>query len=133
MLQVVVVVKKVFTEFEEKYTTLKGFFLRSSEKPLREHEEGTNNDILSRERSLEDKDTKKGNAHYVHTLSIDKLCTKDLNGKNEDACATSIEVHIIPDENVDIYHFQSKELEKIMEKYISYKKNYFLYNYLTIT
>ena len=133
MLQVVVVVKKVFTEFEEKYTTLKGFFLRSSEKPLREHEEGTNNDILSRERSLEDKDTKKGNAHYVHTLSIDKLCTKDLNGKNEDACATSIEVHIIPDENVHIYHFQSKELENIMERYISYKKNYFLYNYLTIT
>ena len=93
---------KVLTEFEEKYTTLKGLFLGLSEKPLRMHEEGTKNDILSCERSLEDKDTKKGNAHYVHTLSIDKLCTKDLNGKNEDACATSIEVHIIPDENVDI-------------------------------
>ena len=81
---------------------------------------------------MEEKDNKK-NEHYVDTLSTNKLCTKNVNGKNEDACATSIEVHIIPDENVDIYHFQSKELEKIMEKYISYKKNYFLYNYLTIT
>ena len=104
------------TEFEEKYTTLKGFFLRSSEKPLREHEEGTNNDILSRERSLEDKDTKKGNAHYVHTLSIEKLCTKDLNGKNEDACATSIEVHIILDENVDILPLPIKRTRKYYGK-----------------
>ncbi|KAL6323699.1 hypothetical protein AAG906_002167 [Vitis piasezkii] len=30
------------------------------------------------------------------------LCTDDLNRKNEDACATSIEVHIIPSKNVDI-------------------------------
>ncbi|RVW82141.1 hypothetical protein CK203_052480 [Vitis vinifera] len=66
------------------------------------HEKGTKNDILSCERSLEDKDNKKGNEHYVHTLSIDKLCAEDLNGKNEDACATSIEVHIIPKKNVDI-------------------------------
>ncbi|KAL6322350.1 hypothetical protein AAG906_007903 [Vitis piasezkii] len=90
------------TKFEEKYTTLKGLFLGSSEKPLRMHEKGTKNDILSCERSLEDKDNKKGNEHYVHTLSIEKLCTEDLNGKNEDACATSIEVHIIPNKNVDI-------------------------------
>ncbi|RVX20048.1 hypothetical protein CK203_004495 [Vitis vinifera] len=83
--------EKVFTEFEEKYTTLKGLFLRSSEKPLRMHEEGTKNHILSCERSLEDEDNKKGNEHYVHTLSIDKLCIEDLNRKNEDACATSIE------------------------------------------
>ncbi|RVW87075.1 hypothetical protein CK203_048325 [Vitis vinifera] len=94
--------EKVLTEFEEKYTTLKGLFLGSSGKPLRMHEEGTKNDILSCERSLEDKDNKNGNEHYVRTLSIEKLCTEDLNGKNEDACATSIEVHIIPDENVDI-------------------------------
>ena len=51
---------------------------------------------------MEDKDNKKGNEHYFHTLSIEKLCTEDLNGKNEDACATSIEMHIILDENVDI-------------------------------
>ena len=31
--------EKVLTEFEEKYTTLKGLFLGSSEKPLRMHEE----------------------------------------------------------------------------------------------
>ena len=66
------------------------------------HEEGTNNDILSCKRSLEDKNNKNVNEHYVHTLSIEKLRTKDLNEKNEDACATSIEVHIIPNENVDI-------------------------------
>ncbi|RVW32267.1 hypothetical protein CK203_079000 [Vitis vinifera] len=66
------------------------------------HEEGTKNDILLCERSLEDKDNKKGNEHYFHTLSIEKLCIEDLNGKNEDACATSIEMHIISDENVDI-------------------------------
>ena len=72
MLQVVIVVKKVFTEFEDKYTTLKGNFLGSREKPLREHEEGTKSDILSCERSLEEKDNKKGNENYVHTLSIDK-------------------------------------------------------------
>ena len=94
--------EKVLTEFEEKYTTLKGLFVGSSGKPLRIHEEGTKNDILSCERSLEGNDNKKGNEHYVHTFSIEKLCTEDLNGKNEDACATSIEVHIIPDENVDI-------------------------------
>ena len=51
--------EKVLTEFEEKYTTLKGLFLRLSEKPLRMHEEGTKNDILSCERSLEDKDNNK--------------------------------------------------------------------------
>ena len=94
--------EKVLTEFEEKYTTLKGLFLGSSGKPLRMHEEGTKNDILSCKKSLEDKDNKNVNEHYVHTLSIEKLCTEDLNGKNKDACATSIEVHIIPDENVDI-------------------------------
>ncbi|RVW14264.1 hypothetical protein CK203_095364 [Vitis vinifera] len=94
--------EKVLTEFEEKYTTLKGLFIGSSGKPLRMHEEGTKNDIFSCERSLEDKDNKKGNEHYVHTLSIEKLCTEDFNRKNEDACATSIKVHIIPDENVDI-------------------------------
>ena len=104
--------EKVFTEFEEKYITLKGLFLRSSEKPLRMHEEGTKNNILSCEKSLEDEDNKKGNEHHVHTLSIDKLCTKDLNGKNEDACATSIEVHIIPNENVDILPLPIKRTRK---------------------
>ena len=94
--------EKVLTEFEDKYTTLKGLFLGSSEKPLRMHEEGMKNDILSCERSLEENDNKKGNEHYVNTLSIDKLCIENMNGKNEDVCATSIEVHIIPDENVDI-------------------------------
>ena len=59
MLQVVIVVKKVFTEFEDKYTTLKGNFLGSREKPLREHEEGTKSDILSCEKSLAEKDNKK--------------------------------------------------------------------------
>ena len=134
MLQVVVVVKNVFTEFEEKYTTLKGLFLGSREKPQRKHEEGTKSDILSCERSLDQKNNKKGNEHYVRTLSIKKLCTEDLNGKNEDACATSIKVHIISDENVEFYHFQSKGVEEIMKRYVSYKrKNYFPYNYLTIT
>ena len=94
--------EKVLTEFEEKYTTLKRLFLRLKEKPLREHKEGMKSDILLCERSLEENDNKIGNEHYVDTLSIDKLRTKDVNGKNEDACATSIEVHIIPDENVDI-------------------------------
>ena len=112
MLQVVIVVKKVFTEFEDKYTTLKGNFLGSREKPLRELEERTKSDILSSERSLEEKDDKKGNEHYVDTLSIDKLRTKDVNGKNEDACATSIEVHIIPDENVDILPLSIKRTRK---------------------
>ena len=104
--------EKVFTRFEEKYTTLKGLFLGSTEKPLRMHEKGTKNDILSCERSLEDKDNKKGNEHYVHTLSIDKLCAEDLNGKNEDACATSIEVHIIPKKNVDILPLPIKRTRK---------------------
>ena len=93
--------EQILTEFEENYTTMKGLFLRSSGKPFRMHEEGTNNDILSCERSLEDKNNKNVNEHYVHTLSIDKLCIEDLNGKNEDGCVTSIEVHIIPNENVD--------------------------------
>ena len=94
--------EKVLTEFEEKYTTLKGLFVGSSGKPLRMHDEGTKNDILSCERSLEDKDNKNGNEHYVHTLSIEKLRTNDLNEKSEDAYATSIEMRIIPNENVDI-------------------------------
>ena len=51
--------EKVFTKFEEKYTTLKELFLGSREKPLREHEEGTKSDILSCEKSLEKKDNKK--------------------------------------------------------------------------
>ena len=127
MLQVVIVVKKVFTEFEDKYTTLKGNFLGSREKPLREHEEETNSDILSCERSLEEKDNKKGNEHYVHTLSIDKLCTKDLNGKNEDACATSIEVHIIPNKNVDILPIPIKRTRK------DYGKVYNIYIYIFFT
>ncbi|KAJ9682616.1 hypothetical protein PVL29_018521 [Vitis rotundifolia] len=87
---------------KENYTTVKGLFLRSSGKPLRMHEEGTKNDILSCERSLEDKNNMNVNEHYLHTLSNEKLCTEDLNEKNEDACATSIEVHIIPDENQNI-------------------------------
>ena len=110
--QVVVVVKFFFTEFEEKYTTLKGLFLGSREKPLRELEERTKSDILSSERSLEEKDDKKGNEHYVDTLSIEKLCTKDMNEKNEDVCATSIEMHIIPDENVDILPLRIKRITK---------------------
>ena len=101
-----------FTEFEEKYATLKEFFLGLREKPLRKHEEGTKSDILSCEKSLDQKDNKKGNEHYVHTLSIDKLCTEDLNGKNEDAYATSIEVHIIPNENVDILPLPIKRTRK---------------------
>ena len=125
--QVVVVVKFFFTEFEEKYTTLKGLFLGSREKPLKEHEEITKRDILSCERSLEEEGNKKGNEHYVDTLSIDKLCTKDVNGKNEDACATSIEVHIITNENVDILPLRIKRTRKYYGKvYIIYKKNIFV-------
>ena len=56
--------------------------------------------------------TIKKNEHYVNTLSIDKLCTKNVNGKNENACATSIEVHIIPDENVDILPLRIKRTRK---------------------
>ncbi|RVW18028.1 hypothetical protein CK203_115093 [Vitis vinifera] len=93
---------KILAKFEENYTQVKGLFLRSSGKPLRMHEEGTKNDILSCERSLEDTNNMNVNEHYLHTLSNDKLCTEDLNEKNEDACATSIEVHIIPDENENI-------------------------------
>ncbi|KAL6313892.1 hypothetical protein AAG906_010311 [Vitis piasezkii] len=55
---------------------------------------------------------KKGNEHYVDTLSIDKLCTKDMNEKNEDVCVTSIEMHIIPDENVDILPLLIKRARK---------------------
>ncbi|KAJ9703065.1 hypothetical protein PVL29_004720 [Vitis rotundifolia] len=87
---------------KENYTTVKGLFLSSSGKPLRMHEEGTKNDILSCERSLQDTKNMNVNEHYLHTLSNEKLCTEDLNEKNEDACATSIEVHIIPDENENI-------------------------------
>ncbi|RVW83437.1 hypothetical protein CK203_051758 [Vitis vinifera] len=93
---------QILAKFEENYTTVKGLFLRSSGKPLRMHEEGTKNDILSCERSLEDTNNMNVNEHYLHTLSNEKLCTEDLNEKNEDACATSIEVHIIPDENQNI-------------------------------
>ena len=93
---------KILAKFEENYTQVKGLFLRSSGKPLRMHEEGTKNDMLSCERSLEDTNNMNVNEHYLHTLSNEKLCIEDLNEKNEDACATSIEVHIIPDENVDI-------------------------------
>ena len=35
-----------------------------------------------------------------------------MNGKNEDACATSIEVNIIPDKNVDILPLQIKRTIK---------------------
>ncbi|KAL6313786.1 hypothetical protein AAG906_010205 [Vitis piasezkii] len=93
---------QILAKFEENYTTVKGLFLRSSGKPLRMHEEGMKNDILSCERSLEDTNNMNVNEHYLHTLSNEKLCTEDLNEKNEDACATSIEVHIIPDENQNI-------------------------------
>ncbi|RVW71077.1 hypothetical protein CK203_061499 [Vitis vinifera] len=93
---------KILAKFEENYTQVKGLFLRSSGKPLRMHEEGTKNDMLSCERSLEDTNNMNVNEHYLHTLSNEKLCTEDLNEKNEDACATSIEVHIIPDENENI-------------------------------
>ena len=61
---------------------------------------------------MEDKDNKNGNEYYVHILSIDKLCTKNLNGKNENACATSIEVHIIPNENVDILPLPIKKTRR---------------------
>ncbi|RVX16975.1 hypothetical protein CK203_003420 [Vitis vinifera] len=37
---------------------------------------------------------------------------RDLNGKNEDACATSIEVHIIPNKNVDILPIPIKRTRK---------------------
>nr|CAN61631.1 hypothetical protein VITISV_038788 [Vitis vinifera] len=43
---------------------------------------------------------------------IKPLCTEDLNGKNEDAYATSIEVHIIPNENVDILPLPIKRTRK---------------------
>ncbi|XP_059598878.1 uncharacterized protein LOC109121391 isoform X2 [Vitis vinifera] len=93
---------KILAKFEENYTQVKGLFLRSSGKPLRMHEEGTKNDMLSCERSLEDTNNMNVNEHYLHTLSNEKLCTEDFNEKNEDACATSIEVHIILDENENI-------------------------------
>ena len=113
---------------------MKGLFLELREKPLREHDEGTKSEILSCEKSVEEKDNKKGNEHYVDTLSIDKLCTKDMNGKNEDACAASIEVHIISDENLDILPLLIKRTRKDYGKvYIICIKNYFRYNYLTIT
>ena len=102
MLQVVLVVKKFLVNLRRNIQTLKGLFLRSREKPLREHEKEMESDILSCERSLEENDNKKRNEHYVDTLSIDKLCNENMNGKNEDACATSIEVNIILDKNVDI-------------------------------
>ncbi|RVX06580.1 hypothetical protein CK203_029556 [Vitis vinifera] len=82
---------QILAKFEENYTTVKGLFLRSSGKPLRMHEEGTKNDMLSCERSLEDTNNMNVNEHYLHTLSNEKLCIEDLNEKNEDACATSIE------------------------------------------
>ena len=47
-------------------------------------------------------DNKKGNEHYVDTLSTNKLCTENVNGKNEYACPTSIEVRITLDENAHI-------------------------------
>ncbi|KAL6320754.1 hypothetical protein AAG906_008754 [Vitis piasezkii] len=93
---------QILAKFEENYTIVKGLFLRSSGKPLRMHEEGTKNDMLSCERSLEYTNNMNVNEHYLHTLSNEKLCIEDLNEKNEDACATSIEVHIIPDENQNI-------------------------------
>ncbi|RVW62432.1 hypothetical protein CK203_064194 [Vitis vinifera] len=61
---------QILAKFEENYTTVKGLFLRSSEKPLRMHEEGTKNDILSCERSLEDTNNMNVNEHYLHTLSM---------------------------------------------------------------
>ncbi|KAL6311827.1 hypothetical protein AAG906_025787 [Vitis piasezkii] len=79
------------------------------------HEEGAKNDMLSCERSLEDTNNMNVNEHYLHTLSNEKLCTEDFNEKNEDACATSIEVHIIPKMKIS-YHFQSKGVEEIMER-----------------
>ena len=39
--------EKVFTEFEEKYRTLKVLFLASREKPLRKNKKGMVSDILS--------------------------------------------------------------------------------------
>ncbi|KAL6334218.1 hypothetical protein AAG906_007465 [Vitis piasezkii] len=72
------------------------------------HEEGTKNDMLSCERSLEDTNNMNVNEHYLHTLSNEKLCTEDFNEKNEDACATSIEVHIIPHLNENILPFPIK-------------------------
>ena len=39
--------EKVFTEFEEKYRTLKVLFLASREKPLRKNKKGMESDILS--------------------------------------------------------------------------------------
>ena len=94
--------EKVFTEFEKKYTTLKGLFFGSREKPLREHEKGMKSDILSCERSLKKKNNEKGNELFVDTLSTHKLCIKNVNGKNKDAYSTLVEVHIILNESVDI-------------------------------
>ena len=98
-----------------------------------EHEKGMESDILSCERSLEENDNKKRNEHYVDTLSIDKLCNENMNGKNEDACATSIEVNIIPDKNVDILPLQIKRTIKDNGKVYTIKRKYFHYNYLTTT
>ncbi|KAL6342969.1 hypothetical protein AAG906_016989 [Vitis piasezkii] len=76
------------------------------------HEEGTKNDMLSCERSLEDTNNMNVNEHYLHTLSNEKLCTEDLNEKNEDACATSIEVHIIPQKSKYFITSNQKEERK---------------------
>lgn len=48
---------------------------------------------------MEEKESGKGN--YVDTLSTNKLCTENINGNNKYAFPTSVEVHIILDENVD--------------------------------
>ena len=68
-------------------------------------------------------DNKKGNEHYVDTLSTNKWCTENVNGKNEDACPTSIEVHIIPDENAHILPLPMKRTTKDYGNvYIIWKK-----------
>ena len=108
-----------FTEFEEKYTTLKGFFLGSSGKPLRMHEEGTKNDILSCERSLEDKDNNK-EMNIMFTLC--QLTSYALRTWME-----RMKIHVLHQlkcisfqtKMLIFYHYQSKELEEIMERYVS--------------
>ena len=117
--------EKVFIEFED--TTLKGLFLGSRAW------EGNGEWHFSCKRSFEEKDNKKRNEHYVDTLSIDMLCNENMNGKNEDACATSIEVNIIPDKNVDILPLQIKRTIKDNGKVYTIKRKYFHYNYLTTT
>ena len=79
---------------------------------MRNNKKETKSDILSCKRSLEEKENEKGNEHYVDNWSIDKLCTKNVNGNNKDASLILVEVHIILDKNVDILPLRMKRPTK---------------------